>query len=405
MRSLDAQKTQIAAMRICSPALAAGLPQPLVPADRVDDVLHIVRHVHQVEVDLIDLVLTEHRRTQPVDQSAPVGTAEQHDGEGRHLSGLHEGERLEQLVHGAEAAGQHDEGLGVLHEHRLAREEVTEVQADVDVVVEVLLERQLDAEAYRNATGLAASFVDRLHDPGTAAGDDGKTRPREGSTDPLPDGVLRVVPTRASRPEDADRRRQLGEQPEPLDELRLDPQDPPRVGVHPVRRPAGVEESLVGRAALDRLVAAQRDRTALLFPRRPSRFGRDVLLQPGSRLRQAVGINRWRHIYPVRYPRRMRSHSAIRGISTYSSRVCARFGSPGPKFTAGSPIAAKRATSVQPSFATGSPSTAATKSAAAGSDSRGSAPGEESVGTTSYGANTSWTWANASSSSRSGAKR
>src|SRR3954468_2084886 len=173
MRSLDAQKTQIAAMRICSPALAASLPQPLVPADRVDDVLHIVRHVHQVEVDLVDLVLTEHRRTQPVDQPAPVGTAEQHDGERRHLPGLHEGERLEQLVHRAETAGQHDEGLRVLHEHRLAREEVTEVQADLDVVVEVLLERQLDAEAYGYATGLAASFVDRLHDPWTATGDDG----------------------------------------------------------------------------------------------------------------------------------------------------------------------------------------------------------------------------------------
>src|SRR3954447_14007872 len=158
MRSLEAQKTQIAAMRVCPPALAVGLPHPLVATDRVDDVLHVIGYVHQVEVDLIDLVLAEHRRTQPVDQPAPISTAEQHDGERRHLPGLHEGERFEQLVHRAETARQHDEGLRVFHEHRLAREEVTEVEPDVDVVIEVLLERQLDAEAYGYATGLAASF-------------------------------------------------------------------------------------------------------------------------------------------------------------------------------------------------------------------------------------------------------
>ena len=41
--------------------------------------------------------------------------------------------------------------------------------------------------------------------------------------------------------------RQLCEQAETLDELRLDAQHPPRVGVHPVGRAAGVEQPLVGR--------------------------------------------------------------------------------------------------------------------------------------------------------------
>ena len=76
-------------------------------------------------------------------------------------------ERLEQLVQGAEAAGQHDEPLGVLDEHGLAGEEVPEVDAEVDPLVHALLEGQLDARARprrrrpRTAPLLAASI-----DPG-----------------------------------------------------------------------------------------------------------------------------------------------------------------------------------------------------------------------------------------------
>src|SRR4051795_1795470 len=65
----------------------------------------------------------------------------------------------------------------------------------------------------------------------------------------------------------------------------------------------------------------------------------------------------------------------MRGTSTYSSRVCATLGSPGPKLTAGTPSWVNRATSVQPSLATGSPPTVRTKSAVAGSLSIGRAPG------------------------------
>ena len=52
------------------------------------------------------------------------------------LRGLHQSQRLEQLVERAEPAGQADERLRVLHEHRLAREEVAEVDAEVDPLVE-----------------------------------------------------------------------------------------------------------------------------------------------------------------------------------------------------------------------------------------------------------------------------
>ena len=73
----------------------------------------------------------------------------------------------------AEAAGEDDERLGVLHEHRLAREEVAEVDADVDPVVHALLEGQLDAEARPTRPPASqAPLVGGLHDPGPSAGDD-----------------------------------------------------------------------------------------------------------------------------------------------------------------------------------------------------------------------------------------
>ena len=69
--------------------------------------------------------------------------------------------------------------------------------------------------------------------------------------------VLGVVARGAGRAEDRDRPRQLGEHAEALDELRLDAQHPPRVGVHPVAGAAGVQQPLVGGARLDALLAAR----------------------------------------------------------------------------------------------------------------------------------------------------
>ena len=63
--------------------------------------------------------------------------------------------------------------LRVLHEHRLAGEEVAEVDADVDPLVIALLEGQLDAQADRHPAGLAGALVRGLHRARTATGDDG----------------------------------------------------------------------------------------------------------------------------------------------------------------------------------------------------------------------------------------
>ena len=104
-------------------------------------------------------ILPEPRQgaAQPVDEAGPVGGAEQNDREAGDLAGLHQGERLEQLVQRPETAGQADERLGVLHEHRLAREEVPEVDPQIHPLVEPLLERQLDAEPDRVAARLAGN--------------------------------------------------------------------------------------------------------------------------------------------------------------------------------------------------------------------------------------------------------
>ena len=79
----------------------------------------------------------------------PVLTADQHDRERGDLLGLDQRQRLEQLVEGAEAAGEHHEALGVLHEHRLAGEEVAEVDPDVDPLVQARTRRAARCRARR----------------------------------------------------------------------------------------------------------------------------------------------------------------------------------------------------------------------------------------------------------------
>src|SRR5690606_25355598 len=75
-----------------------------------------------------------------------------------------------------EAAGEDHEALGVLHEHRLADEEVPEVERDVDEVVALLLERELDVAADGERPRETRPPVRGLHDAGTAPGDDREAR-------------------------------------------------------------------------------------------------------------------------------------------------------------------------------------------------------------------------------------
>src|SRR5207249_509822 len=104
-------------------------------------------------------------------------------------------------------------------------------------------------------------------------------------------------------------------------------------------------------------------------------FGRhdpgDAVPPPGARRRPVVGGTALAALAHEAGPRRSRSSSArytasSSARSTRSSAVCASSGSPGPKLSAGTPRAAKRATSVHPNLAVGVKPPRATSEASSG---------------------------------------
>ena len=121
-------------------------------------------------------------RANEVQQLLPVVRIEEDDREVEHLVGLDQRERLEELVERAEAAGEDHEALCGLHEADLARVEVVERDVDVEVRVRVLLVRQLDVEADREAAAFLRAAVRGLHHAGPAPGDHRPTRLREEAT-------------------------------------------------------------------------------------------------------------------------------------------------------------------------------------------------------------------------------
>src|SRR4051794_17562304 len=242
-------------------------------ADDADDFVGLVGQLEQGELAGADVGPGEHRVLEPGQQAGPVGPADQHDRELGDLAGSDQGQRLEQLVHGAEPAGQHHERLGVLDEAGLPHEEVAELQAYVDEVVEAHLPGQFDAQAHRDAAGLGGALVGGLHDPGAAAGDHGVAGLGQAGGDALGGLVLGTAARGPRRAEDRDRGPELGQQAEPLHELGLDPQHAPGVGVHPVGRPPPVEQPLIGGGGWYLLVA-QRDGSLATDP--PVRLGISV---------------------------------------------------------------------------------------------------------------------------------
>src|ERR1700730_197716 len=129
--------------------LAANVPRmrPLALVAPVDDLAHLIRapdEAQTVEIALVDPLVGEHPLAKPLQQPVPLAAAQQDHGKVANRPGLDQRQRLEELVQGSEAAGRDHERAGVAHEHDLAREEVVEAQADVDVGVELLLVRKLD---------------------------------------------------------------------------------------------------------------------------------------------------------------------------------------------------------------------------------------------------------------------
>lgn len=159
---------------------------------------------------------------------------EEDERRGGDLMGLNQRDQLEELVEGAEAAGEEDGSFRVFHEHGLAHEEVAERHAEVDPVVEPFLMGQFDGEAHRGAPGACRSAVGGLHDARSSARDhrdaffSDQLGARLGA---LVEGIGLLG---ARRAEDCYRGAELGKRPESIDEFGLDAQDPPRVGVEPV---------------------------------------------------------------------------------------------------------------------------------------------------------------------------
>jgi len=200
---------------------------------RHQQVAHLGRLVHQgeqVQVVRADLALGEHALAQPVHQPAPVVGVEQDHGELRDLARLREREGLEQLVEGAEAAGEDHEAARVAHEHDLAGEEVVELERYVAVGVAALLERQLDVEPDRAGTGVPRPAVGRLHDSGPAAGDDREPALTDEAGGLAREGVLGVVRGRPGRAEEGCRGADSGERVEPGSQLVGDALEPVLVG-------------------------------------------------------------------------------------------------------------------------------------------------------------------------------
>src|SRR5699024_3293518 len=144
-----------------------------LPLEVLDGLVDVVGQVQPIDVGLLDHPAGEHGAAQPVQQRGPVVDADEHDGETGDLARLGEGDRLEDLVESAEAPRQHEEALAVLDEHRLAREEVAEVDAEVDVGIQPRLEGEFDAQADGGPAGLTGTLVRGLHGARAAAGDHG----------------------------------------------------------------------------------------------------------------------------------------------------------------------------------------------------------------------------------------
>ncbi len=207
---------------------AGGAFAGLVIVDELGGFFDIIGEVEEIHIVLADAVkLVAHGGTDPVEQAAPEIFADEDDGKRDDFKGLDEGERFEELIHGAETAGEDDETGGVFDEHDFANKEVAEVEFDILVGVGILLEGEGDVEADAGAAGFVCSLVGGFHDAGAAAGDDGEVPGDElaAAFDGL--DIFRGIGGGAGRAEDADGGAEAGEDFEGLDELAHDTKDAP----------------------------------------------------------------------------------------------------------------------------------------------------------------------------------
>src|SRR5699024_2562931 len=77
---------------------------------------------------------------------------------------------FKKLIHRTHATWQTDKSLRVLQKHGLARKEIAEINAEVDVLIKPLLKGKFNAQAHGKPTGFISTTVSSFHDSGATTG-------------------------------------------------------------------------------------------------------------------------------------------------------------------------------------------------------------------------------------------
>jgi hypothetical protein len=210
-----------------------------------NQVTHLIDRVadnQQIDVGSGDLARRENRFAHPVQQPIPVRAVEQNDRKVAHLPGLHQRQRLEQLIERTESAGEDHERLSILDQHHLAHEKIAERHRCIDIRIEMLFKGEFDIETDRPRSRFARATVARFHNAGSAAGNNRKTRLTKRPRHIHGRLIHRIVNADARRSENRDRRTNISQHLEAIDKLPHNPQHPPGVGAEEIGVSTGTRQ-------------------------------------------------------------------------------------------------------------------------------------------------------------------
>ena len=138
----------------------------------VDDLLLFVHDGEKPQIILVNVAGGQQPLLDPVEEAVPEFTSHEDDRKGFNAMGLHESERLEELVEGSKSAGHADKGHGIFDEHHLAHEKIFKIERQVGVIVRFLFIGQTDIEPDGDSSRFIGPSVGGLHNAWPAAGDD-----------------------------------------------------------------------------------------------------------------------------------------------------------------------------------------------------------------------------------------
>ena len=151
-----------------------------------------------------DHSFTDEPLAHPVDEPPPEFPADQDYRNLAALSGLNQRQAFGELVDRAESARQHDVRRRKADEHHLAREKVSEVDADILILVARLLVRQHDVEPYRGGASRVRAVIGGLHQAWSASGNHREAGVGEKAGDAFRLFIVGMSRADAGAPEHAD---------------------------------------------------------------------------------------------------------------------------------------------------------------------------------------------------------